>query len=473
MKSFQKFIVLTFLSYAIFAILFFSLLGKAGIFDQFMGNLPFIESVLFSGYFFVASISYVYIFEILQQKKESILRNLMIAAGCLFILVLVLDGLFLIYAFTVNENRPPDIISDYFFCICIFTLEYLGTTLLAFSSKSYKLVFDEKKLFYLKLILSISTIVSIFGMISMWGLMKNTFNNYDYLSVNKLIPIFFKIGGHCLLVTSVSLFFIWGLSRFSWFKKNNLFIVLLLFLTQMVLLNLQIQVYEGQVLRAFFDFSTLSAPLLMVVLLYRNEQKTTAFKIKKLTSDFSKKEAEYLQLKNQVNPHFLFNNLNTLISFIEINPKKAIEFGHHLSNTYRHYLKNKTDDFVSLKEELEFIKEYLEIYKAKFENSFSFEISVVPKENEYIVCLSLQEIVDNIFKHNTMDENNPLEIRISSVENGLLIENTVSNKANDQSNGVGLENINKRYTILTNKEIQIIKNTNSYQVILPILELEA
>ena len=181
-----------------------------------------------------------------------------------------------------------------------------------------------------------------------------------------------------------------------------------------------------------------------------------------------------MQLKQQVNPHFLFNNLNTLISFIEIDPKKAIEFGHHLSNTYRHYLKNKNDDFVSLKEELEFIKEYLEIYKAKFENSFSFEITVQPKENEYIVCLSLQEMVDNVFKHNTMDENNPLQIWIYSVENGLHIENSISKKANEEISQRGLENINKRYEILANKQIQIISNnTNTYQVILPILELEA
>ncbi len=180
-----------------------------------------------------------------------------------------------------------------------------------------------------------------------------------------------------------------------------------------------------------------------------------------------------MQLKNQVNPHFLFNNLNTLISFIEINPKKAVEFGHHLSNTYRHYLKNQNDDFVLLKEELEFIKEYLAIYKAKFENGFSFEINALPKESEYILSLSLQEIVDNVFKHNSMDENSPLEIRISTSANGLLIENSVSNKFSDQSNQVGLENINKRYKILTNKEIQIVSSSSMHQVNLPILTLEA
>ncbi|WP_170860237.1 sensor histidine kinase [Flavobacterium granuli] len=340
-------------------------------------------------------------------------------------------------------------------------------------SKSYQLVFDEKILFYIKLIVSVSTIVSLFGMMLILTQIESAFPTFDYLSVNKLIAIFIEVGVYCLLVTSVSLVLIWGLSRLSWLKQNNLLIVLILFLSLTFLLRLQIRVYDNHFLNSFFDPSTLSGPLLMVVLLYRNKQKKTAFKIKSLANSVSKKEAEYLQLKNQVNPHFLFNNLNTLISFIEINPKKAVEFGHHLSNTYRHYLKNQDDDFVLLKEELEFIKEYLEIYKAKFENGFSFEISALPKENEYILSLSLQEIVDNVFKHNKMDEESPLEIRISTSDDGLLIENSVSNKFSKQSNQVGLENINKRYKILTNKEIDINGSSSMHQVNLPILTLES
>lgn len=478
MKSFQKFCLLTILSYTIYSSLFF-LLSRGNIkwhgddFSIFrFPRLVFFG--IFLGYFSIATFSYVYIFERLQQNKEEIVRNLLIAVGSLSIFIIVFNGFILGHFFVSNKiNLYSLITGNYFLCICTFLFQYLGTTLFAYSSKSYQLVFNEKRLSYIKLIASIATTISIFGMMFIVGQIKSAFPAFDYLSVEKLVSIFFQILWHCLLVTSVSLFFIWGLSRFYWFRKNYLFLVLLLFITQIFLLTLQIQVYDTQYLNLFFDPSVLSAPLLIVVLLYRNKQRTTAFKINKLTSDFSKKEAEYLQLKQQVNPHFLFNNLNTLISFIEIDPKKAIEFGHHLSNTYRHYLKNQNDDFVSLKEELEFIKEYLEIYKAKFENSFSFEISALPKDNEYIVSLSLQEIVDNVFKHNTMDENKPLVITISSQKNILIIENTVSNKANDGSNQLGLENINKRYTILTNKEIQIVNQTDSYQVILPILELEA
>jgi two-component system LytT family sensor kinase len=465
MKAFKKFCLLTILSYTIFIIPFIIIFDKFG--ANFTSSLWSIFSY-FLGYFVLTSFSYVYIFERLQNKSKRIARNLRVAVACLLILVLIYRELL----FAINENFYPNMIYQYFLCICIFSLEYLGMILLAYSSKSYKLVFDEKILFYIKLIVSISAIVSLFGMILILSQIENAFPSFEY-SINKVVAISLEIGMHCLLVTIVSLVLIWGLSRFSWFKKNNLFIVVILFLSLTFLLRLQIRVYDNHHLNSFFDPSTLSGPLLMVVLLYRNKQRTTDFKLKSLTNAVSKKEAEYSQLKQQVNPHFLFNNLNTLISFIEIDPKKAVEFGHHLSNTYRHYLKNQNDDFVSLKEELEFIKEYLEIYKAKFENSFTFKISAVPKENEYILSLSLQEIVDNVFKHNNMDDQNPLVIRIFRSENGLLIENSVSNKASDQSNHVGLENINKRYKILVNKEIQVVSSSYIYQVNLPILALEA
>ena len=161
-----------------------------------------------------------------------------------------------------------------------------------------------------------------------------------------------------------------------------------------------------------------------------------------------------------------------MISFIEINPKKAIEFGHYLSNTYRHYLKNNNEDFVLLYDELNFIKEYLEIYKAKFEDGFSFDIPVVSIKNQYILSLTIQELIDNIFKHNCLEKENPIQIFISIQNRYLQITNTVIKKMNAQSNQFGLESINKRYKFLTNKEIQINNDGLKFQVSIPILILD-
>ena len=194
--------------------------------------------------------------------------------------------------------------------------------------------------------------------------------------------------------------------------------------------------------------------------------------VKILSNSISKKNVEYLQLKQQVNPHFLFNNLNTLISLIEINPKKAIAFGQHLSNTYRHFLKNQEDDFILLTDEISFIKEYLEIYKAKFENGFSFNIDINFSNNQCILSLSLQEIIDNIFKHNNLEETNPIEISIYSVTDMLYISNSIQLKNSLETTEIGLNNINNRYQLLTQRTIEVTQTLNTFQVGLPILILE-
>jgi LytS/YehU family sensor histidine kinase len=145
--------------------------------------------------------------------------------------------------------------------------------------------------------------------------------------------------------------------------------------------------------------------------------------LKALSNDVLKKNTEYVQLKQQVDPHFLFNNLNVLISLIDLNPKKAIEFGHNLSNVYRHYLLNQSEDFVSLTSELQFIKEYLEIYKAKFSSGFSFEIQFITADY-YVLSLAVQELIENIFKHNVIVESNPVVIEIFVEDDFLVIKNS-------------------------------------------------
>lgn len=470
MKAFKKFCLLTILSYIIFIVSLSTILGKFG--ANFTGSIWYVFSY-YSGYFGLSSFSYVYIFERQQNKNESITRNLLLAAASLFILVVVYNGLILGDLSEISKSFYSGVTSHYFLCICIFSLEYLGSKLLVYSSKSDQLFFDEKILFYIKLIILTSFVLSLFGMMLILTQIESAFSTFDRLSVNNLIPIFLEICGYCLLVTSVSLVLIWGLSRLPFLKQNNLLIVLILFLSLTFLLRLQINVYDNIYLNSFFDPSTLAPALLMVLLLYRINQRNTDFKIKTLTNSFSKKEAEYLQLKNQINPHFLFNNLNTLISFIEINPKKAVEFGHHLSNTYRHYLKNQTEDYVSLQGEINFITEYLSIYKAKFENGFSYKMPQQIAENQYILPNCLQELIDNIFKHNVVEEEIPLEIEIFIENNTLVVQNTINRKEVEIESNFGLENIKMRYLLLTNNDIQIIRMLTHFSVKIPILELEA
>lgn len=198
----------------------------------------------------------------------------------------------------------------------------------------------------------------------------------------------------------------------------------------------------------------------------------TYYKKSKLEFSNIKKTQEYQELKNQINPHFLFNNLNTMISFIEENPKKAIEFGHHLAGVYRHYLKKSNEDFVSLSDELSFIQNYLDIYKAKFNNSLEFTIPPDISKSDYILSSVLQEIIDNIFKHNIIDSENIMKIEISKDNNFLVITNSKVLKNDVDSTKMGLNNISKRYELLTNQKLIINDSDIVFEVQIPILKYE-
>lgn len=201
----------------------------------------------------------------------------------------------------------------------------------------------------------------------------------------------------------------------------------------------------------------------------RNELKKENFNLSVSKIQLSQ---EYQELKNQINPHFLFNNLNTMISFIEENPKKAIAFGHHLAGVYRHYLKNTNEDFISLVDELSFIQNYLDIYKAKFNNSLEFSIPIEISKTDYILTSVLQEIIDNIFKHNIIDAEHLMKIEISKENDFLVITNLKVLKNNVESTKMGLNNISKRYELLTNQKL-IIKDSDAiFEVQIPILKYE-
>lgn len=123
--------------------------------------------------------------------------------------------------------------------------------------------------------------------------------------------------------------------------------------------------------------------------------------------------------------------------------------------------------------ELDFIAEYLAIYKAKFENGFTFTLPTVILKNQYILSSCLQELIDNIFKHNNLEDQNPLALEIFIELNSLVIQNTINRKEVENSSNFGLNNIKKRYLLLTNNYIQITETKTHFKVTIPILELES
>lgn len=182
--------------------------------------------------------------------------------------------------------------------------------------------------------------------------------------------------------------------------------------------------------------------------------------------------AKYESLKNQIDPHFLFNSLNVLSSLIEENPENAQRFTTSLSKVYRYVLEQKNKDLVSIDEELLFAKTYMNLLKMRFENSLTYEIPTEAIDLEYkVVPLSLQLLLENTVKHNVVSESKPLHIKIYIENDMLCIENNLQKKeVFGDRKGVGLQNIIDRYAIISKKRIKILATENQFIVKLPILQ---
>ncbi|MBP4138522.1 histidine kinase [Flavobacterium geliluteum] len=181
--------------------------------------------------------------------------------------------------------------------------------------------------------------------------------------------------------------------------------------------------------------------------------------------------AKFESLKNQIDPHFLFNSLNVLSSLIEENPENAQRFTTSLSKIYRYVLEQKDKELVSVEDELSFAKTYMNLLKMRFENSLFYELPTGDiNDDAKVVPLSLQLLLENTVKHNVVSEQRPLHIRIFIDGDYLAIQNDFQKKEVLQDRqGVGLQNIVNRYGIVTNRKVLIEQNEQNFTVKIPIL----
>jgi sensor histidine kinase YesM len=201
---------------------------------------------------------------------------------------------------------------------------------------------------------------------------------------------------------------------------------------------------------------------------YRELQKNRVTEQKIIAGTAS---AKFDALKNQLDPHFLFNSLNVLTSLIEENPDNAQEFTTSLSKVYRYVLEQKNKALVTVDEELEFAKIYISLLKMRFEDSIVFEVPDKASNPESkVVPLSLQLLLENAVKHNTITASKPLMIKIFESNGNLVVENKLQPKQIlHKSSGVGLSNIVQRYRLLTNKKVDIDQQEKSFAVAIPML----
>jgi len=184
--------------------------------------------------------------------------------------------------------------------------------------------------------------------------------------------------------------------------------------------------------------------------------------------------AKYEALKNQVNPHFLFNSLNTLSGVVEQQPELAIQFIKKLSAIYRYVLEQKDKELVSLTVEMKFVEDYIFLSKMRFGEALIFN-SFLPANNTIqVVPLGLQMLVENAIKHNIISDDMPLKIEIAIDEHHIIVKNNIQKKniIISKKELLGLENLKHRYEFLSNLSTEVIESDNEFIVRLPIIKPE-
>ena len=228
------------------------------------------------------------------------------------------------------------------------------------------------------------------------------------------------------------------------------------------------------------DINSLIATIIvsfLIVAIYEGLFFYTLFK----KAELEKTELERLnvstqldQLRNHVNPHFLFNSLNTLATLIKEDQDQAESFVHQLSFVYRYILEMRDKRLITLEEELKFLESYQYLLEHRFGDKMMIEIDIPDAcKTKHILPLSLQILIENALKHNVVSHTHPLVIRLTCPkENKLVVENSIQRKRHiTESTGFGIQNIKSRYAFYTDKEVDIIQTEASFIVILPLLEI--
>lgn len=254
----------------------------------------------------------------------------------------------------------------------------------------------------------------------------------------------------------------------------NIVLILVLFLIDTFFerhLNVDSQTALSIVLVFLFKniWSIVLAILISHFITYRIKSKKIKENLAKLKEE--KVKAEIAILQEQLSPHFFFNTLSTLSAVIKNEEReKGLEFVQNMSNVYRYTLELKKEHMVPVREELEFVKAYTYLLQSRFGNKLQILIDLDDNVlTNKVLPMSLQLLIENAIQHNVITKNKPLQIIIKTENDFICVENNIQKRKAVDSFGIGLNNINNRYKLLMNKEIEIISSKEMFKVKLPLL----
>lgn len=277
---------------------------------------------------------------------------------------------------------------------------------------------------------------------------KQLETKYSWLSnPNQRIFVQFVLS---LIFSAVTLFLLMNLMHFTKFNEIRLFnrAIRQMFVPAIIITFLCLVIYiSGQFLKAW---------------------KQSLLEVEKHKTESA--NAQLQNLKNQLNPHFLFNNLSVLSSLVYQNQDKAVDFINELSKVYRYILDNKNTELVTLQQELDFLGHYIYLLKIRFGENIIFNIQIEETQNSFLPPMCLQMLVENTIQHNETSQAKSLEVNIYTEKNRLFITNPIQPRSDKtESSHIGLKNIQIRYSFFTEEKVEINKNDSLFSVSLPLI----
>ena len=322
---------------------------------------------------------------------------------------------------------------------------------------------------FISLLFNIHKLLRIFGDITAFE------SNWNF----DLYELLFQVQFQIIFCYLIGVLFVRKIQASTYKKFNNLKSVILIILFTLaswfIISITQEIIFDNVSNQKLFYRTYLIRFLLSAVLMYltsrmlilNRQNKLKELENEKLKSSYLNSKLE--NLKNQINPHFLFNSFANLSALIDVNQKKAKRHLSNLSYIFRYTLNNSNEQIVDLTEELDLFNSYLELHKIRFEDSISVQIDTSNKQAK-IISMSLQPLLENVIKHNEISLEKPICIRLKQDKNVLVFENNLNKKNRIiKSNSIGLSNLNERYKILLGKEINIQKTKTHFIVKLPLI----
>lgn len=195
-----------------------------------------------------------------------------------------------------------------------------------------------------------------------------------------------------------------------------------------------------------------------------------ALLLKNLVQEKAQLASQYEVLKNQINPHFLFNSLNTLVSLIGSDPNAAIKYTTKFAKMYRLVLAHGEEKLITVEKEMDFLNTYIHLQQIRFGNNLSLEINIYDTDKYLLPPYALQLLIENVIKHNVILAEKPMNIEIQQQDDFIFIKNKIHKRQSTEiSTGIGLQNLNHRYQLICGQAIEMLNDGVYFTVKIPLI----